>query len=88
MASQTPVFVNSGIRSGWLHGTASDKVIENGDLVVLDLVPRYRGYCANLCRTFVVGTPSAKQVEMFATYKQGQAAGIEALKTGREDARY
>jgi Xaa-Pro aminopeptidase len=78
----TPVFVNSGIRSGWLHGTASDKVIENGDLVVLDLVPRYRGYCANLCRTFVVGTPSAKQVEMFATYKQGQAAGIEALKPG------
>jgi Xaa-Pro aminopeptidase len=28
----TPVFVNSGIRSGWLHGTASDKVIEEGDL--------------------------------------------------------
>ena len=41
----TPVFVNSEIRSGWLHGTASDKVIENGDLVVLDLVPRYKGYC-------------------------------------------
>ncbi len=78
----TPVFVNSGIRSGWLHGTASDKVIENGDLVVLDLVPRYRGYCANLCRTFVVGTPSAKQAEMFATYKSAQAAGIEALKPG------
>ena len=78
----TPVFVNSGIRSGWLHGTASDKVIEDGDLVVLDLVPRYKGYCANLCRTFVVGTPSLKQMEMFETYKTAQAAGIEALKLG------
>ena len=78
----TPVFVNSGVRSGWLHGTASDKVIENGDLVVLDLVPRYKGYCANLCRTFVIGTPSKKQSEMFATYKRAQAAGIEALKPG------
>ncbi len=78
----TPVFVNSGIRSGWLHGTASDKVIEENDLVVLDLVPRYKGYCANLCRTFVIGTPSAKQEEMFATYKQAQTAGIEALKPG------
>ena len=78
----TPVFVNSGIRSGWLHGTASDKVIESGDLVVLDLVPRYKGYCANLCRTFVVGTPSAKQTEMFTTYKRAQAAGIAALKPG------
>lgn len=78
----TPVFVNSGIRSGWLHGTASDKVIESGDLVVLDLVPRYKGYCANLCRTFVIGIPSAKQKEMFATYKKAQAAGIETLKPG------
>lgn len=78
----TPVFVNSGIRSGWLHGTASDKVIEEGDLVVLDLVPRYKGYCANLCRTFVIGEPSAKQADMFATYKNAQAAGIAALKPG------
>lgn len=78
----TPVFVNSGIRSGWLHGTASDKVIAEGDLVVLDLVPRYQGYCANLCRTLVIGEPSAKQVDMFATYKNAQAAGIAALKPG------
>ncbi len=78
----TPVFVNSGIRSGWLHGTATDKRIEPGDLIVLDLVPRYKGYCANLCRTFVVGTPTAKQQEMFDTYKRAQAAGREALKPG------
>lgn len=78
----TPVFVNSGIRSGWLHGTASDKVIENGDLVVLDLVPRHKGYCANLCRTFVIGEPTAKQSDMFETYKSAQVAGIKALKPG------
>ncbi len=80
----TPVFVNSGVRSGWLHGTASDKVIEAGDLVVLDLVPRYKGYCANLCRTFAIGTPTAKQMDMFETYKSAQAAGIAALRTGRK----
>ena len=78
----TPVFVNSGIRSGWLHGTATDKPIEDGDLVVIDLVPRYKGYCANLCRTFVVGTPTTKQLEIFETYKNAQAAGIQALKPG------
>jgi Xaa-Pro aminopeptidase len=78
----TPVFVNSGIRSGWLHGTATDKPIEDGDLVVIDLVPRYRGYCANLCRTFVVGDPTTKQQELFNTYRDAQAAGIQALKPG------
>lgn len=78
----TPVFVNSGVRSGWLHGTATDKRIEEGDLVVVDLVPRYQGYCANLCRTFVVGTPTEKQKELFSVYKRAQAAGIKALKPG------
>jgi Xaa-Pro aminopeptidase len=78
----TPIFVNSGVRSGWLHGTATDKRIEAGDLVVVDLVPRYQGYCANLCRTFVVGAPAEKQKELFNVYKKAQAAGIKALKPG------
>ena len=78
----TPVFVNSGIRSGWLHGTTTHKEIQAGDLVVIDLVPRFKGYCANLARTFVVGPPTPKQRAMFDTYRRAQAAGIEAIKPG------
>jgi Xaa-Pro dipeptidase len=78
----TPVFVNSGHRSGWLHGTASEKVIESGDLVVIDLVPRFRGYCANLCRTFVIGTPSDSQTKMHETYVAAQAAAVAAIDPG------
>ena len=78
----TPVFVNSGIRSGWLHGTASHKVIEAGDLVVVDVVPRYMGYCANMTRTFVIGPATTKQREMLDTYRQAQAAGVAALRPG------
>ena len=78
----TPVFVNSGVRSGWLHGTATDKTVETGDLVVVDVVPRYRGYCANLSRTFVVGPPNAKQLDMLQTYQKAQAAAIDTLRPG------
>jgi Xaa-Pro dipeptidase len=78
----TPVFVNSGVRSGWLHGTATDKKIAQGELVVIDLVPRYKGYCANLCRTYVVGTPTRQQKELFDMYKEAQAEGIKALRPG------
>ena len=78
----TPVFVNSGVRSGWLHGNVSDKEIELGDLVVVDVVPRYRGYCANMTRTFVIGPPTSKQRHMFDTYRKAQAAGIAALSPG------
>ena len=77
-----PVFVNSGVRSGWLHGTASDKTVEAGDLVVVDVVPRYKGYCANLTRTFVMGEPSYRQRYMFDTYRRAQAAAVAVLRPG------
>lgn len=83
----TPVFVNSGIRSGWLHGMATDKVIEEGELIVIDLVPRYLGYCANLCRTFVIGEPTPKQVELYETYQQAQKAAADSLKPGIQNRR-
>lgn len=78
----TPVYVNSGVRSCWLHGTATERNIKAGDLVVVDLVPKYQGYCANLCRTFVVGEPTEKQQELFDVYKKAQAVGVQALKPG------
>ena len=81
----TPVFVNSGIRSGWLHGTASDKQVEAGDLVVVDVVPRFQGYCANLTRTFVVGPATAKQQELFDVYRRAQAAGVSAARPGAKN---
>ena len=77
-----PVFVNSGARSGWLHGNATRKPLEVNDLVVVDVVPRYEGYCANLTRTFVIGEPSAKQLDMFDTYRRAQAAAVAALRPG------
>lgn len=78
----TPIYVNSGAHSSWLHGTATDKKIKEGELVLIDLVPVYNGYCSNLCRTFVVGTPTQKQLELFSTYKNAQAAAIKILKPG------
>ncbi len=82
LGTATPVFVNSGVRSRWLHGTATEKVIEAGDLVVVDLVPRFRGYCSNLCRTFVVGEPRADQRRLLAAYAAAQAAVVRVLRPG------
>jgi len=78
----TPIFVNSGARSGWLHGTATDKVIESGDLVVVDLVPRYKGYCANLCQTFVIGEPSKEQQNLIDAYKEAKTEAVKLLRPG------
>jgi len=78
----TPVFVNSGVRSCWLHGTTTEKEVDAGDLVVVDVVPRYHGYCANLTRTFVIGPPTEEQQALHETYRRAQAAGISVVRPG------
>ena len=77
-----PVFINSGARAMWLHGTATDKALEAGETVVVNLVPKYRGYCANLCRTFFVGEPSEAQRGLYETYRAMQRAALATMRPG------
>jgi Xaa-Pro dipeptidase len=80
--TSTPMHINSGLRSCWIHGKVDHEVIREGDLVVVDLTPKYNGYCANLARTFVVGKPEPKQQELIDTYFEINSATREALKPG------
>ena len=77
-----PTFVNSGERTLWLHGTATERVIQPGELVVLDVVPRCQGYLSNLARTAVVGEPTADQQRLFDAYVAAQQAAIAAIRPG------
>lgn len=54
-------------------GPPTNRVLEEGDLYILDLFPAPALYFGDTCRTFAVGTPSALQREAFALV-------IEAVK--------
>jgi Xaa-Pro aminopeptidase len=77
-----PMFVNSGYRSLWLHGGATRKVIEPGDLIIVDIGPAYRGYHADICRTFSVGEPSDEARRLYALYRKMQEVALEAARPG------
>ncbi|NLC69395.1 MAG: aminopeptidase P family protein [Clostridiaceae bacterium] len=73
--------VASGKRSSMAHGVASEKLIEDGDPVVLDFGAVYRGYCSDMTRTVFVGRkPCAKMEEIYNTVLTAQ---VEALKRAR-----
>ncbi|MGQ9630477.1 MAG: M24 family metallopeptidase [bacterium] len=74
-----PIFVNSGHRSLWLHGMATSKPIERGDLVLVDIGPVFQGYCGDITRIFSVGTPTEDQKKLYATYRGAQKGAIEEL---------
>lgn len=77
-----PPIVASGPLSAHVHHTASDRVIEKGDLVVLDLGCVLDGYCSDLTRTIVLGPASPAQLELHETVLRAQRAGLGTMRPG------
>lgn len=75
------------VESGWCSAEpsryASEKVIEAGDLVLIDIGPAYHGYFGDLTRTFSIGEPSAEKRQILELVLAAQAASIEAVRAGR-----
>lgn len=85
LGSEGPAFdtiVASGVRSAMPHGTAGDKVIERGDLIVFDFGAIYQGYRSDMTRTVVIGKASPKQKEIYRLVLEAQLAALEAIKAG------
>ncbi len=80
--TSTPIHINTGVRTCWIHGKADKRPIEQGDLVVVNLTPQVEGYCANLARTFVLGRPSDVQSRLFETYREMRETTRAMLKPG------
>jgi Xaa-Pro aminopeptidase len=78
--TSTPLHINIGIRSCWIHGRVDETAIKSGDLVVADLTPMFHGYCANLARTFVVGEPDEGQQQLISVYQEMILAVQKALR--------
>ena len=58
------------------------KRLKPGDLVTTELTPCINGYYIQICRTLVIGEPSAEQHAAFAVYRDALEAGIAAVRPG------
>lgn len=74
--------VASGPNAASPHHEPTHRVIEEGDTVVVDFGGRWRGYCSDTTRTFVVGEPSAEVAAAHAALEAAQAAGRKAVRPG------
>lgn len=81
-SSSFDIIVASGYRSALPHGVASDKKIENGELVTLDFGALYKGYCSDITRTVAVGEISEELHTIYDTVLQAQLNGVEGIKAG------
>ncbi|MBW1605281.1 Xaa-Pro peptidase family protein [Lactobacillus sp. Sy-1] len=76
--------VVSGYRSALPHGVASDKVIQDGELVTVDFGFYYHDYTFDMTRTFAVGEPGNELRKAYAVVQEAQSRMIQAMHSGAE----
>ena len=74
--------VASGPNAALPHAHAGDRVLREGDLVVLDFGGVYGGYCVDLTRTVAVGQPDAEMARVYQAVLSAHGAAIAAVKPG------
>ncbi|MDX3189896.1 Xaa-Pro peptidase family protein [Streptomyces sp. MN03-5084-2B] len=78
------VIVGSGPNGASPHHDVSERVIEKGDVVVVDIGgPLPAGYNSDSTRTYAVGAPrDADVAETYAVLQRAQAAAVAAVRPG------
>jgi Xaa-Pro aminopeptidase len=82
-----PTIIASGPRSALPHARTSDRVVKQGDLILVDFGAVYRGYCSDITRTFVAGTAGQREREVHRVVRQANenaAVGIRAGMKGKD----
>lgn len=77
------IIVGSGPHGADPHHSYSDRIIEQGDVVVVDLGGTLdSGYHSDCTRTYVVGEATPEQRDIYATLQRAQQAGLDFAKPG------
>ncbi|GAB3696973.1 M24 family metallopeptidase [Saccharopolyspora tripterygii] len=78
------IIVGSGPHGASPHHSVSDRVIERGDVVVIDIGgPIANGYNSDCTRTYAVGEPAQADVrETYAVLQAAQRAAVDAVRPG------
>jgi Xaa-Pro aminopeptidase len=91
LGSEEPSFetiVASGPNSGLPHARPGSRIIEVGDLVVIDFGAKLGGYGSDMTRTVLAGAgkPTAAQADLYEAVQRAQQAGVDAVMAGVPEA--
>lgn len=75
-----PLIIAGGPNGAFPHAQVTGRKFKKGDLAVVDLTLRYRGYVSDATRTFAVGKTPSRASEAYETVKESQKLGLQAAK--------
>ena len=74
--------VQSGPNASFPHHPTSDRILQNGDAVVIDSGCLVSGFCSDISRTLMIGGVSPEIEKCWQITKDAQQAAIDAVKPG------
>jgi Xaa-Pro dipeptidase len=68
--------------SAYPHGSNHPQEVREGSVILVDTGCKVHGYSSDISRTWVFGSPSARQREVWDTVKRGQEIALEIAMIG------
>jgi Xaa-Pro aminopeptidase len=75
--------VASGPGGSMPHYQGTDRIVQDGDFVVVDMGCRFKGYCSDMTRTFCVGGATDEMKKVYGIVLEAQQAGEDAVRSGK-----
>ncbi len=76
------IIVGSGPNAALPHAKPTDRVINEGETIVIDMGARYHGYASDLTRTIYVSKATAKFKEIYSIVLKAQQEAIAQIHQG------
>ena len=77
-----PTIVAFGPNASRPHHQPSKRKLKQKDTILIDFGAKYKGYCSDITRCFVIGKPAAFYKKVYDVVEQAQAAAIKMIKAG------
>ena len=77
-----PIIVAAGPNGAKPHAVPGKRPIEAGEPILLDWGARVNGYCSDISRTVIFGSPDTQFNKIYTTVREAQAAAIAAIRPG------
>lgn len=77
-----PPIVASGPNAALPHAIPADRPIERGEPILFDWGARLNGYCSDISRTIVLGSPDDTFKKVYQVVQDAQSMAIEGMKPG------
>ncbi len=74
--------VAAGPNGALPHAVPTNRPIQEGEPVIIDMGLKINGYCSDMTRTVVCGAPDTKTKKLFRIVRKAQLAGMKAIKAG------